>query len=140
MNTPATRISQPPESRPTAATIKRRVLIVEDIKFNRELVEQILTHDFHVDMAWDGLMAVEKTDTFRPELILMDISLPRMDGLEATRRIRAKHGNSLRIVALSAHAYPHDFRLAKEAGVDDYLTKPFLPKDLLSMVKRHLSK
>jgi CheY-like chemotaxis protein len=62
-----------------------------------------------------------------------------MDGLEATRRIRAKHGNRFKIVALSAHAYPHDIRLARDAGVDGYLTKPFLPKDLLSMVKRHLA-
>jgi len=122
-----------------AAPQKQRVLIVEDIKFNRELVEQILCHDYHIDLAWDGLMAIEKTDSFRPSLILMDISLPRMDGLEATRRIRAKHGGGLRIVALSAHAYPHDIRLAKEAGVDDYLTKPFLPKDLLTMVRKNLA-
>ncbi len=131
------RTSAPAGSRSTAFG-KRRVLIVEDIKFNRELVEQILTRDFHVDLAWDGLMAIEMTDALLPELILMDISLPRMDGLEATRRIRAKHGNRLKIVALSAHAYPHDIRLAREAGVDDYLTKPFLPKDLLTMVNRHL--
>ncbi len=129
-------VPAPPKA---AVPQKQRVLIVEDIKFNRELVEQILCHEYHIDLAWDGLMAIEKTDSFRPSLILMDISLPRMDGLEATRRIRAKHGTGLRIVALSAHAYPHDIRLAKEAGVDDYLTKPFLPKDLLAMVRKNLA-
>jgi two-component system cell cycle response regulator DivK len=109
----------------------KKILVVEDVEFNRDLVVQLLEDDYEVITAADGAEGLRLAERERPDLILMDLSLPIVDGWEATRRIKAnvdlKH---IPIIALSAHAMTGDEEEAKQSGCDDYLSKP-LDEDLL---------
>ena len=107
----------------------KTILIVEDVELNIDLLVQILENDYNLLVAKDGAEGVALTEQHRPDLVLMDISLPVMDGYEATRIIR-KTFQSLPIIGLSAHAMQDDAEKAKAAGCTDYLTKP-LDEDLL---------
>lgn len=84
----------------------------------------------------DGQEAIEKFESCRPDMILMDIKMPVMDGLEATRRIRLK-GGTLPIIALTANAYDSDRDKAFEAGCDDYMAKPIMAPALREMIKKY---
>ncbi|MDX2031004.1 MAG: response regulator [Blastocatellia bacterium] len=108
-----------------------KILLVEDNEMNRDMLSRRLARkNYEVVMAMDGLEAVAKAQSERPDLILMDISLPVIDGREATRRIRAEAGTqAIPIIALTAHAMSGDRDMALEAGCDDYETKPIdLPR------------
>jgi two-component system, cell cycle response regulator DivK len=109
----------------------KKILVVEDVEFNRELVVQLLEDDYEIITAADGAEGLRLAERERPDLILMDLSLPIVDGWEATRRIKAhaelKH---IPIIALSAHAMTGDEEKARQSGCDDYLSKP-LDEDLL---------
>src|SRR5262249_10859135 len=95
------------------------------IELNRDLVEQMLDDDFEVLMAVDGPEGLRMAEEEQPALILMDISLPGMDGLEVTRRIKANPLTAgIPVVALTAHAMVSDRERALTAGCDDFLTKP----------------
>lgn len=107
----------------------KTILIVEDIDLNLDLLTQILEDQYSLLVARDGKQAVEIAQARRPDLILMDISLPVMDGYEATRLIR-KSDPDTTIIGLSAHAMQGDAEKAKDAGCTDYLTKP-VDEDLL---------
>jgi two-component system cell cycle response regulator DivK len=101
------------------------VLIVEDVEMNRDLLIQLLEDDYRVVTAADGEEGVAAARRELPDIILMDLSLPVMDGWEAMRTIRASADIShLRIIAVTAHAMPEDEHLARSAGADDYMTKP----------------
>lgn len=109
----------------------RRILVVEDVEFNRDLMVQLLEEEYEVLTAVDGQEGVERAQRDRPDLILMDLSLPGVDGWEATRRI--KQDAALRhipIIAVSAHAMKGDEARARECGCDDYISKP-LDEDIL---------
>ena len=115
----------------------KTILIVEDIELNIDLLTQLLEDDYNLLVAKNGEQGVSMAQQENPDLILMDISLPIMDGYEATRRIRATN-TSIPIIGLSAHAMSGDAEKAKEAGCDDYLTKP-VDKDLLiKKIKEYL--
>jgi two-component system cell cycle response regulator DivK len=114
------------------------VLLVEDDPANRGLASRILTTcGYPHDIAVDGQDALDKVAARAPDLILMDLSMPGMDGWEATRRVRSNPANaSVRIIALTAHAMRGDREKALEAGCDDVLTKPYRPAELIDAIKR----
>ena len=103
----------------------KKILIVEDVQFNMDLLIQLLEDDYEVVTAEDGLRGIALAEQERPDLILMDISLPALNGYEATRRIKSRPDLAhIPIIALTAHAMSGDEDRAKAAGCDDYLTKP----------------
>ncbi len=101
----------------------KKILIVEDVDLNIELLTQLLEDDYALTIAKDGEQGVALANQEKPDLILMDMSLPLVDGYEATRRIRAS-GGQMAIIGLSAHAMSADVDRALAAGCNDYLTKP----------------
>jgi len=109
----------------------KRILIVEDNALNLELLVQLLEDEYELNTADNGAAGVEVAQQERPDLILMDMSLPVMDGWEATRRLKADDSvNHIPIIALTAHAMSNDEEKALAAGCDGYLSKP-LDEDLL---------
>jgi CheY-like chemotaxis protein len=104
----------------------QRVLVVEDNRDNMILIVDVLESlDYDVIQAEDGERGVSLANSERPDLILMDLSLPKMDGWEATRTIKANDElKQIPIIALTAHAMVGDRERALEAGCDDYMTKP----------------
>jgi two-component system, cell cycle response regulator DivK len=109
----------------------KKILIVEDMDFNRDLIVQLLEDDYEVLTAVDGAEGIQLAERERPDLILMDLSLPVIDGWEATRRIKANAMlKNTPIIALTAHAMRGDEEKARESGCDDYLSKP-LDEDVL---------
>ena len=115
----------------------KTILIVEDIDLNIDLLTQLLEEEYNLLIAKDGLQGVVLTEQHKPDLVLMDISLPVMDGYEATRHIR-KTFQALPIIGLSAHAMQGDAERAKAAGCTDYLTKPVDENLLLAKLKEYL--
>jgi CheY-like chemotaxis protein len=117
----------------------KKVLVVEDVDFNRELVVQLLEDKYHVIEAVNGQEGVELAERERPELILMDLSLPVMDGWEATRRLKANDDlRSIPVIALTAHAMAGDKEKALAAGCDDYLVKPLDEDELMARIAKYL--
>ena len=101
------------------------ILLVEDHPMNRKLVRDILLFQFDVEEAVSAEAAEEHLQTHHPDLILLDIQLPGMDGLSLMRRLKAEPATAdIPIVALSAHAMNRDIELARQAGCVDYITKP----------------
>jgi two-component system cell cycle response regulator DivK len=104
---------------------------VEDVEFNQDLLVQLLEDDYRILTAADGAAGVDLATRERPDLILMDLSLPVIDGWEATRRIKADVAlRQIPIIALTAHAMSCDEQKARTAGCDDYLSKP-IDEDVL---------
>ena len=103
----------------------KKILIVEDVEFNLDLMIQLLEDDYELVTARDGAEGIEKASSERPDLILMDMSLPVMDGWQATHRIKEHEDLShIPVIGLSAHAMDGDRQKALDCGCDDYLTKP----------------
>ena len=115
----------------------KTILIVEDIDLNVDLISQLLEDDFNLIIARDGARGVQMALEQDPDLILMDISLPVMDGYDATRKIRETL-TSTPIIGLSAHAMQGDADRAKAAGCNDYLTKPVNDDLLFKMLAKYL--
>ena len=117
-----------------------RILYVEDNFQNKRLVRKILTaRGYNVLEADDGLTGVEVARKELPDLILMDISLPGIDGVEATQRIKAHADTTaIPIVALTANAMRGDRERFIAAGCDDYLPKPISTSELLEMIRKYL--
>jgi CheY-like chemotaxis protein len=105
---------------------KRRILLVEDNELNRDMLSRRLTsRGYEVVLAVDGQSGVEMAASEQPDLILMDMSLPVLDGWEATRRLKgAPETRRIPVIALTAHAMSSDRDKALDAGCDDYDTKP----------------
>jgi CheY-like chemotaxis protein len=109
----------------------KTILIVEDVEFNLDLLVQLLEDDYAILTASDGAAGIELAERAHPDLILMDLSLPVIDGWEATRRLKAHATlHHIPIIALTAHAMSGDEEKARAAGCDDYLSKP-IDEDLL---------
>ena len=116
----------------------KTILVAEDNDSNFILMTYILKRDYQFVRAKNGQEAVEKVMSGNYDLVLMDIKMPIMDGLEATRQIRA-NGQTLPIVALTANAFDSDRRLAMEAGCDDFLSKPVSSEKCLEVIARLLA-
>lgn len=117
----------------------KKVLVVDDTEWNRDLIVQLLQDEYSVLQAVDGEDGVKKAEQERPDLILMDLGMPVMDGWEATRRIKAnpelKH---IPIIAVTSHAMVGDEIEARKAGCDDYLPKPIDEEALIEKIKTFL--
>jgi two-component system cell cycle response regulator DivK len=117
----------------------KRILVVEDQEFNRDLLVQILEDDYTVVVSTDGADAVAQATRSRPDLILMDFGMPVMDGWEATRRIKSDPGlRHIPIIAITSHAMVGDEQRAREAGCDDYMAKPIHEDELLAKIKHFI--
>jgi two-component system cell cycle response regulator DivK len=123
---------------PGADAAQPLVLLVDDSEDNREVYAQYLAFaGFRVEMAVDGVEAVEKASDLRPDVIVMDLSLPRLDGWEATRQIKsAPETSGIPVIALTGHAVSESKKKALEVGCSGYLTKPCLPDILVSEIRR----
>jgi len=109
----------------------KKVLIIEDVEINTDLLIQLLEDDYELVTAADGAAGIEAAGRTRPDVILMDLSLPVIDGWEATRRLKADPDlRHIPVIALTAHAMRGDEEKALAAGCDDYLTKP-IDEDIL---------
>jgi CheY-like chemotaxis protein len=114
-----------------------KILLVEDNEMNRDMLSRrLLRKGYEVVLAVDGQSGVEMTQTQAPDLVLMDMSLPVLDGWEATRRLKAAAATQrIPIIALTAHAMSSDREKALEAGCDDYDTKPIELPRLLGKIE-----
>src|SRR5882672_2632900 len=117
-----------------------KILLVEDNEMNRDMLSRRLERKgYSIAIAVDGQQAVDMAAADAPALILMDMSLPVLDGWEATRRIRATN-NSVPIIALTAHAMAGDEQKARDAGCNDYDTKPVELTRLLGKIEAQLAR
>jgi CheY-like chemotaxis protein len=116
------------------------VLVVEDFDDARDMYRDYLDFaGFRVETARDGREAIEKARAMDPDLILMDLSLPIMDGWEATRRLKRDPATAhLRVIALTAWVLSDQAKRAREAGCDGFIAKPCLPSDLVSQMAVYL--
>lgn len=119
----------------------KRILVVEDNKDNMTLIVDVLSSlDYDVLQATDGQQGVEIAQAEKPDLILMDLSLPRMDGWTATRLLKDDEATkAIPVIALTAHAMIGDRERALEAGCDDYLSKPLDLPELARKLTKYLS-
>ena len=118
----------------------RRILVVEDQEDNRRILRDLLTDaGFEVLEAGNGNDGVAMARSGEPDLILMDIQLPGVDGYEATRRIKAEPAlKKIPIIAVTSYALSGDDEKAYKAGCDDYLSKPVSPRKLLAKIRAYL--
>ena len=118
-----------------------RILLVEDNEMNRDmLARRLRARGFQVDIACDGAAGIDRTAETLPDIVLMDMSLPKVNGWEATRRIKANPATrSIPVVALTAHAMVTDRETALDAGCDEYETKPIDLARLLEKIDALLS-
>jgi two-component system cell cycle response regulator DivK len=119
---------------------EQRILVVEDQEDNRTILRDLLTSaGFKVLEAATGEEGVRMAEAHRPDLVLMDIQLPILDGYDATRRIKAQEAlRAVPVIAVTSYALSGDEDKARAAGCDAYVTKPFSPRALLAVVRSHL--
>ena len=115
----------------------KKILVVEDTEDNRQILRDLLTQaGFDLIEAHDGAEGVAKAAEHKPDLILMDIQMPVMDGYEATRQIKANPElKAIPIVAVTSYALSGDEEKARAAGCDGYIAKPYSPRQMLAKVR-----
>lgn len=119
--------------------MQKKILIVEDGEFNRDLLIQLLSDDYEIVVAVDGEEGVKMAFQENPDLILMDLGLPVIDGWEATRQIKTGLGsNHIPVIAITSHAMVGDEKRAHAAGCDDYLAKPIDEDELRQKILKFL--
>ena len=119
---------------------ERKILYIEDNEYNRKIVRQLISHTpYRLIEANDGESGVDLAQRDPPDLILMDVQLPRMSGLDATRALKAHPRTShIPIIVITSFALSGDREKAAEAGADSYLAKPYSPRELLALVRQYL--
>ena len=122
--------------------MSKRILVVEDQEDNRQILRDLLgSAGYEMTEAWDGEASVSAAKEQRPDLILMDIQLPLLDGYEATRRIKADPElKNIPIIAVTSYALSGDDGKAHAAGCDGYVTKPYSPRELLAKIRQYMPK
>ncbi|MFZ2990247.1 response regulator, partial [Ideonella sp.] len=135
------RTTAPTAERPVGGLRGKRVLVADDEPVNLEIAQAMLTHaGLEVDTASDGQQVLAKAASQTYDLILMDMRMPLMDGLEATRRLRSSdRWASVPVIAMTASAFAQDEALCREAGMNDFICKPVRSEVLLETVWRWLS-
>jgi len=120
--------------------MSKRILVVEDQPDNRQIIRDMLAPtDYEIMEAENGEQALAAIAKQRPDLILMDIQLPIMDGYTATRQIKADPAmRSIPIIAVTSYALSGEEKKARAAGCDDYVPKPFSPRQLLAKIRQYL--
>jgi two-component system, cell cycle response regulator DivK len=120
--------------------MSKRILVVEDQEDNRQILRDLLgSVGYDMTEAWDGEAGITAAKQQHPDLILMDIQMPQMDGYEATRRIKADPElKSIPVIVVTSYALSGDEGKAREAGCDAYVTKPYSPRQLLAKIKEFL--
>lgn len=119
---------------------RKKILVVDDTDFNRDLIAQLLEDEFDLIMAEDGADALEKIEREKPDLVLMDLGMPVMDGWEATQRIKSNEAHKhIPVIAVTSHAMIGEESKAIQAGCDDYLSKPIDEEMLIKKIQRILS-
>jgi CheY-like chemotaxis protein len=116
----------------------KKILVAEDEDSNYELVKIVLQKRYRLLRAHNGIEAVTINEDEKPDMILMDIRMPEMNGLDATRIIKEVSSDTP-VVALSAYAFEENVREAKAAGCDDFLAKPFKVENLIEVVRKYLN-
>jgi two-component system cell cycle response regulator DivK len=118
----------------------KRILVVEDHEDNRQILRDLLgSAGFEMIEAHDGLSAYPTAAAEKPDLILMDIQLPGLDGYEATRRIKADPALAeIPVIVITSYALSGDEEKARLAGCDDYVAKPYSPRELLAKIRHYL--
>ena len=121
--------------------MNKRILVIEDTEDNRRILNDLLTAaGYEIFEATDGETGVAMAGELKPDLILMDIQLPVIDGYEATRRIKADPATRhIPIVAVTSYALAGDELRTREAGCDGYIAKPYSPRNLLEKVRGFLA-
>ena len=120
--------------------MSKKILIVEDTEDNRRILRDLLgMAGYDLIEAHDGAEGVARASEHRPDLILMDIQMPVMDGYEATRRIKADPAlREIPIIAVTSYALSGDEEKARAAGCDDFVPKPYSPRQLLAKIRKFL--
>ncbi len=119
---------------------RKRILLVEDSELNRDLIVQLLADEFDVLVAVDGEEGVRKAVQEKPDLVLMDLALPVLDGWEATRKIKSyQELKRIPVIAITSHAMLGEEKKAREVGCDDYLTKPIDEDALIAAIRKWIS-
>jgi len=120
--------------------LNKTILYVEDNEYNRKIVRQLLSRtSYRLLEAVDGEAGVAAAVAERPDLILMDVQLPKLSGLDATRRLRAEPATATTpIIVITSFALSGDDQKAREAGASGYLAKPYSPRELLAMIRQFL--
>jgi len=120
--------------------VSKCILVVEDQEDNRQILRDLLTSaDFEVIEAADGEAGLAAAAAHRPDLILMDIQLPGLDGYEATRRIKADAVlQAIPVIVVTSYALAGDDEKARAAGCDAYISKPYSPRQLLAKIREYL--
>ena len=118
-----------------------RILLAEDNPINQKITQKMLKHlGYHSDVAANGLEALHALESQFYNIILMDIHMPEMDGLQATRIIRQRWATGPKIIAITAYALDYSREMCLEAGMDDYIAKPVKMGELADVLRRHQSK
>jgi len=118
---------------------KKTILVVDDTDWNRDLLVQLLEEEYDILQAADGGEGVRMAEHHKPDLILMDLGMPVMDGWEATRAIKANTAlKHIPVIAVTSHAMVGDEIEARKAGCDDYLSKPIDDEALMQKIKRFI--
>ena len=113
------------------ATVPRRVLVVDDNEDAADLLADVLRHSGHqVEVAYNGMCALARVRSYRPDIVLCDLGLPELSGFDFARIVRREQLGPMRLVALSGYAQPDDIRRSLESGFDAHLAKPAQPADV----------